>query len=69
MYETKKYSTKEKLRFLWTNMGGQKALYIAAMVGTVMYCVLQLVVPYFSGEIVDRFLTGENAMEPGTSQG
>ena len=63
MYETKKYSTKEKLRFLWTNMGGQKALYIAAMVGTVMYCVLQLVVPYFSGEIVDRFLTGENAME------
>ena len=61
MYETKKYTTGEKLQFLWKNMGGQKALYIVAMIGTALYCVMQLVVPYFSGEIVDRFLTGENA--------
>lgn len=31
--------------------------------GTVVYNILQLTVPYFSGKIVDLFLTGENARE------
>ena len=33
------------------------------MAGTVVYNILQLTVPYFSGKIVDLFLTGENARE------
>ena len=48
---------------MWENAEGCHALYIAAMFGTVLYNVMQLTVPYFSGRIVDTFLSGENARE------
>lgn len=58
----KKYP-KTKLAWMWENAEGCHALYIAAMFGTVLYNVMQLTVPYFSGRIVDTFLSGENARE------
>lgn len=54
---------KTKIQWLWENMKGYHALYILGMVGTVAYNILQLVGPYFSGKIVDLFLTGANAKE------
>lgn len=54
---------KTKLAWLWENMQGTRGIYIVGMLGTVVYNVLQLTVPYYSGKIVDIFLTGENARE------
>jgi len=42
-------------------MEGKRALYFVGILGTVLYNILQLTIPYFSGKIVDLFLTGENA--------
>ncbi len=50
-----------RLQWLWDNMEGCRLLYVCAMIGTVVYNMLQLTVPFFSGKIVDTFLTGENA--------
>ena len=50
---------KTKIQWLWENMEGKRALYLIGMIGTVLYNVLQLTIPYFSGKIVDLFLTGE----------
>ena len=54
---------KTKLPWLWENMKGCRGIYFVGMAGTVVYNILQLTVPYFSGKIVDLFLTGENARE------
>lgn len=54
---------KTKLQWLWENMKGARAAYVIGMIGTVVYNVLQLTVPYYSGKIVDLFLTGEHARE------
>lgn len=54
---------KTKLAWLWENMQGTRGIYIVGMLGTIVYNVLQLTVPYYSGKIVDIFLTGENARE------
>ena len=54
---------KTKIQWLWENMEGKRALYLIGMIGTVLYIVLQLTIPYFSGKIVDLFLTGENAVQ------
>ena len=54
---------KTKLAWLWENMQGTRGIYIVGMIGTIVYNVLQLTVPYYSGKIVDIFLTGENARE------
>lgn len=66
-YEKMKSSTKPfpktKIQWLWENMEGKRALYLIGMIGTVLYNVLQLTIPYFSGKIVDLFLTGENAVQ------
>lgn len=56
-----KTDLKKKLSWLWENMEGCRILYIIGILGTVLYNVLQLTVPYFSQEIIDLFLTGENA--------
>lgn len=50
-----------KYKWLWTNMKGARGLYIIGILGTVVYNVLQLTVPFFSSKIVDNFLSGENA--------
>ena len=54
---------KTRLAWLWENAAGCHALYVTAMLGTVVYNVMQLTVPYFSGRIVDTFLSGENARQ------
>ena len=50
-----------KLRWLWYNMKGTRVLFVFAIIGTLLYNVMQLTVPYFSAQIVDNFLTGEDA--------
>ncbi len=55
--------SKSKMRWLWENMKGYRAVYIVGIFGTILYNVLQLTVPVFSEKIVDRFLTGEEAAE------
>lgn len=52
-----------KLTWLWENMKGYRALYAASLVGTVIYSVMQLTVPYVSQSIIDLFLSGEQATE------
>ena len=44
---------------MWENMKGRRGLYCVAMIGTIVYNVMQLTVPYFSGRIVDLFLDTE----------
>ena len=46
---------KSRLGWLWENMKGRRAMFVAALAGTVVYNIMQLVVPHFSGRIVDLF--------------
>ena len=50
-----------RLQWLWLNMKGYRALYVVAIIGTLIYNALQLTVPYFSSQIVDEFLSGRDA--------
>ncbi|MBE5843998.1 MAG: ABC transporter ATP-binding protein [Butyrivibrio sp.] len=52
-----------RLQWLWDNMEGYRALYVIVIIGTVVYNMMQLTVPYFSSQIVDRFLSGNEARE------
>ena len=61
MKSNTKQFPKNKIAWLWENMEGKRALYFVGILGTVLYNILQLTIPYFSGKIVDLFLTGENA--------
>ena len=54
---------KGKLAWLWENIKGYRAWYITAMAVTVIYNILTLTIPYFSGQIVDQYLSGPNAAE------
>lgn len=62
-YEVKsvEHKKKSKLGFIWENMKGYRAFYALGILGTITYNVLQLVVPYFTQQILDNFLSGENA--------
>lgn len=53
---------KKQFEWLWYNMKGKHAIYIFAISCTVIANIMQLVVPVFSQNIVDIFLTGENAV-------
>ena len=52
-----------RLQWLWDNMEGNRFIYVCAVLGTVVYNMMQLTVPFFSGKIVDEFLTGEGARQ------
>ena len=52
---------KSRLAWLWENMEGKRAIFIVALIGTVVYNVLQLTVPFVSSQLVDKFLTGAEA--------
>ncbi len=54
---------RSKFKWLWENMEGVRIIYIIGILGTVLYNVLQLTVPYISQKIIDMFLTGENAAQ------
>lgn len=58
-----KEEQKSKLAWLWENMKGYRVIYILCLVGTVIYNVMQLIVPYVSQSIVDLFISGEQAVE------
>ena len=44
---------KTRLQWLWENMEGKHGLFKLALLGTAVYNIMQLVVPFFSGKIVD----------------
>lgn len=48
---------KSKLAWLWENMHGYRILFIISILGTIVYNAMQLVVPIFTQQIVDNFLT------------
>ncbi len=52
-----------KLQWLWANMKGLRVFFFLGILGTVVYNIMQLTVPFFASRIVDIFLTGENAAE------
>ena len=52
-----------KMRWLWENMKGYRALYLVGITGTLVYNVMQLIVPYITQMIVDTFLTSEDAVK------
>jgi len=54
--------TRSKMAWLWENMKGRRLIFILGFVGTLIYNTMQLVVPYFSGKIVDTFLSSEEAI-------
>ncbi len=56
--ETKKRS---KMAWLWENMKGYRVIYIIGILGTIVYNAMQLTVPFITQQIIDLFLTGENA--------
>ncbi len=55
--------SKKRLQWLWENTRGKHLIFILGIIGTVIYSSMQLVVPYFSGQIVDRFLTEDAAVK------
>ncbi len=58
--EEKKFP-RTKIQWMWDNMEGRRALFVIAILGTITYNAMQLVIPMFSGKIVDEFISGENA--------
>lgn len=54
---------KHKIGWLWENMKGYRVLYAVGILGTIVYNIMQLTVPFISSKIVDLFLTGEKAAE------
>ena len=52
-----------QLKWLWKNLKGYHAIYILALFLSIFCNILQSVVPVFSQQIVDLFLTGDNAAE------
>lgn len=49
------------LRWLFANLQGYGRLYVFGMVLTIVYNIMQLTVPFFSREIVDMFLSGDES--------
>lgn len=58
-----KKTQKSKMGWLWENMKGYRVLYIIGILGTVVYSVMQLTVPFVTQQLIDLFLTGEDAAE------
>ena len=56
--EAKKRS---KMAWLWENMKGYRLIYLVGILGTIVYNVMQLTVPYITRYIIDLFLTGDEA--------
>lgn len=50
-----------KMAWLWENMKGYRIIYLISILGTIVYNVMQLVVPYVTQNLVDLFLTGDDA--------
>lgn len=59
MKSNTKQFPKNKIAWLWENMEGKRALYFVGILGTVLYNILQLTIPYFSGKLWICFNGGE----------
>ena len=49
-----------KLAWMWMCLKGYRVIYLMGILGTIVYSIMQLAVPYITQNIVDIFLTGEN---------
>ncbi len=47
MKSNTKQFPKNKIAWLWENMEGKRPLYFVGILGTVLYNILQLTIPYF----------------------
>ncbi len=52
-----------QLKWLWKNLTGYRALYITAIIFTIVCQSMYIISPYISEEIVDNFIYGENVEE------
>jgi len=52
---------RSKMKWLWENMKGYRVMYIIGILGTVVYNIMQLIVPFVTQNLIDLFLTGEDA--------
>ncbi len=52
-----------QLRWLWKNMEGSRRSYIFALCLSVVCNILQLSSPYFQSQIIDRYVSNENAVQ------
>ena len=52
---------RSKAAWLWENMKGYRVLYVIGILGTIVYNVMQVTVPYITQQILDLFLTGKDA--------
>lgn len=52
-----------QIKWIWHNMKGYRKVYILAMALTVVYNIFQLTVPVFCSQLVDIFVSSENAVE------
>jgi len=52
-----------QIKWLWHNLKGYRKIYIAALILSLACNVLYLTTPYFSSKIVDRYITGSDALE------
>lgn len=58
--EITRFPMKEKLKWLWGNMEGTRVLFVFALIGSFIYNIMQLTVPFFSSMIVDEYLNESN---------
>lgn len=52
-----------QIQWLWHNLKGYRKIYIIALVLSLVCNALYLTTPYFSSQIIDVYITGENAAE------
>ncbi len=54
---------KEQLKWVWSYMKGKRVMFIVALACTVLANMMHIIVPFFSQQIVDNFLSGDQAAE------
>lgn len=52
-----------QVQWLWHNLKGYRKFYITALVLSLVCNALYLTTPYFSSEVIDKYITNENAVE------
>ena len=52
-----------QIQWLWHNLKGYRKIYITALILSLACNALYLTTPYFSSQIIDVYITGENAAE------
>ena len=52
---------KTRTQWLLENLKGVKGLYVLGIIGAIVYNIMQLTVPFIISNLIDLFITGENA--------